>query len=762
MDATELQFRSALQDYEAKNYKKATQTVDKILKKNPLHSQSYALKALIASFYHPNSPDNTDTNELCNINKDVLTECDDLISKAVKYGPSNSISAHLAALYYRQVKNYERAAHFYSTAYANNPNNKAILRDLSSCLSQMKNYKLLSKTRLDYLTAEPGYRANYSSTAIAYDLNGEYENSIKVIDQIEELIKDKLIDEDKHENSESLIYKIELYIKKGDYKLAVEKIDCLLKSTEKFRCYDVFGLLELKYKALMKLENFQDAHIVIRQLLQRNPDNILYYSDLVKCLGIEENVEMKKKLFSRLAVFYPRSDLPKFLPLTFLEGEDFENHLTVYLSSMFKRGVPSLFSSIKSLYKDSKKKEVIIKIATTLESKEEDPIVKSWIKYFISQHYYKLKDYDASMKKIDEAILISLDSIEFLMFRARILKHQKKLTEAANQMNEARLKDLQDRFINTKTVKYKLRADEIDEALEITGLFTKNEDGDTPIKDLHVVQACWIIAEYAEALDRVFRSKLLHFKEVEKIEQSELGEDENVHLLKKQIETYFGLALQRYLSIFKIYAEYYDDQFDFHFYAFRKGNLRAYNEMIEWASKLYQQPFIGRIYSDLMDLVFFSIEERELLTNALDYSTTILKRSKKDKKEEIKWKDHMLKIHKIYETDTFGESLVEQIMKKDYSKIDSIEKIIVHNKPETVQFLCGSFNYEMIHGKYVVALAHLRKVKEIAKQESETGERAKDAADLMLSKLNRFLETPTDDAKIESLKKIVKLGLMRL
>ncbi|TID15427.1 hypothetical protein CANINC_004392 [Pichia inconspicua] len=761
MDATELQFRSALQDYEAKNYKKAIQTVDKILKKNPLHSQSYALKALITGFYHPNSPDNTDANELCNVNEDILKECDDLIEQAVKYGPSNSISAHLSALFYRQVKNYERAAHFYSTAYANNPNNKAILRDLSSCLSQMKNYKLLSKTRLDYLTAEPGYRANYSSTAIAYDLNDEYENSIKIIEQIEELVKDKLIDEDKHENSESLIYKMELYFKNGDYEVAVKEIESLLKSTEKFRCYDVSGLLELKYKALMKLENFKEAHIVIRKLLKRNPDNIIYYSNLVKCLGIEENVELKKKLFVKLATFYPKSDLPKFLPLTFLNGEDFKEHLTYYLTSLFKRGVPSLFSSIKSLYKDSKKSKIILEVAETLESMEKDITVSSWIKYFISQHYYKLKEYNDSMKKVDEAISISPDCIEFLMFKARILKHQKKLIDAANQMNDARLKDLQDRFINTKTVKYKLRADEIDEALKLAGLFTKNEDGDTPLKDLHVVQACWIISEYAEALDRAFRSKLLHFQDIE-AKQLQLVDEENTHLLKKQIESYFGLALQRYLSIFKIYAEYYDDQFDFHFYAFRKGNLRAYNEMIDWASKLYQQPFIGRIYNDLMDLVFFSVEERKLLTDALDYSTTLNKRSKKDKKEEIKWKEEMLKIHKVYEKDTFGESLVQQVMKKDYSKIESIEKVVSHNKPETVQFLNGSFNYEMLQGKYVVALAQLRKMKEIAKQESETGERAQRTADNMVAKLNKFLETPTDDAKIESLKKIVKLGLMRL
>lgn len=768
MAEVEKQFRSALADYESKNYKKALTGVDKIIKKHPMYSQAYGLKALIFAFYHPTNPPSNDLNELVPLSDDTLRQCDDLINTAVKYGPSNPVSAHLAALYYRQIKNYEKAVHFYTITIANNPANKAVLRDLSSCLSQLRAYKSLSKTRLDYLTAEPGYRANYSSTAIAYDLNKEYKSAIKICTQVEDLIKDKLIDDDLTENSECIIYKITLFVKDGDLTTALKLINEQLTSTEKFRCLDVTGLLELKYDILMKLENFKEAQLVIRSLLKRNPDNIIYYNDLITALKIEADDDLKFNLFQKLAKFYPKSDLPKFLPLTFLKGDVFESYLKDYLSSLFKRGVPSIFSNIKSLYKKHSNRDVILKIVQSFEATEENPLILTWVKYFLSQHYYKLKNYQSALDKINEAIEITPTLIEIYMFKARILKREGKLLAAAEEMNTARLMDLQDRFVNCRCVKYYLRADVPEKALDIATLFTKNDDEPTGIKDLHMLQACWFISEYAESLTRIFKKTLDKFETLKNLSATGSENFENIHLVQKKVEAYLGLSLQRYLSLFSIYAEYYEDQFDFHFYSFRKGTLRTYLEMIRWADELYHQPFIGRIYSDLMSLVAYSVENKQLIGEALDLSTSTSKRSKKDKKDEIKWKDNMIHYHKVNGSDALGSSLVENIFqKKDYSKIDIIEKLISRqdgefSKPETTDFLNGEFNYEFISGKYVVALASLRKVKALAATENEDGTNAKLIFEQMIERINHFIEMPTDDIKTKSLQKVVKLGLTRI
>lgn len=772
MAEAEFQFRGALEEYENKNYKKALVGVDKILKKHPMHSQTYALKALILAFYHPTNQPNKDVNALVPLSSETMHECDELINTAVKYGPANSVSAHLAALYYRQVKNYEKAAHFYTITIANNPGNKAVLRDLSSCLSQLRAYKSLAKTRLDYLQAEPGYRANYSSTAAAYDLNSDYKGAIKICDQVEDLIKDKLIDDDLVENSECIIYKITLFIKLGEDDKALELINTQLQSTEKFRCLDVDGLLDLKYHVLMKQEKFSDAQLVIRALLKRNPDNITYYNDLVKCLKIEKNDDLKLKLFAKLAKFYPKSDLPKFLPLTFLKGEEFETYLQHYLCSLFKRGVPSIFSNIKPLYKKHSNRAIILKTVESFEQTEKNPLILTWIKYFISQHYYKLKDYDSALAKINEAIKMTPTLIEVYMFKARILKHQGKLIKAAEEMNTARTMDLQDRFVNSRTAKYYLRADLIDKALEVATLFTKNDDDPTGLKDLHMLQCCWFVSEYAESLTRIFKKKLAQFKEIKENTQSSDstdGESENIHLVQKQIEAYLGLSLQRYFSLFSIYAEYYEDQFDFHFYSFRKGTLRTYFEMIKWSDELYHQAFIGRVYSDLMSLVAYTVENNTILAEALDFAGfNSGKRSKKDKKDEIKWKDHMIHYNKVFDSDVFGQQLVEAIVqKRDYLKLDIIEKLISrkdgeHGKPETLDFLYGEFNYEFISGKYVVALASVRKVKALTDTNNEDGERAKVALESMIAQINRFIEKPSEDPKTASLQKVVKLGLTRI
>ena len=777
MAEAELGFRAALQDYESKNYKKAAAGVEKVLKKNPLHSQSYALKALINAFYHPGTPDSKDVNALVTIPDNILKESNELIEKAMKYGPSNSISAHLAALYYRHIKDYPNATQYYVTAYSSNPNNKAILRDLSSCLAQQRNYNPLTKTRLDYLQAEPGYRTNFSSTATAYDLNGEPEKAIKICDQIEDIIKDKLIDEDKYENSEALIYKATLMVKMGEDKEALKYVNSLLESTENFRCYDVFGLLEMKYKLLFKLDNYHEAQLTIRALLKRNPDNLQYYQDLVKALKIENDNEKELKLFTKLAKFYPKADLPSFLPLTFLKGEQFEAHLKSYLFKLFQRGVPSIFSNIKSLYKRKSNIPVILKTVESFEATEENPLILTWIKYFLSQHYYKLKDYDSAMKQIDEGIKITPTLIELYMFKARIYKHQGKLVEAVEEMDTARLMDLQDRFVNSKTVKYFLRADNIEKALDVASLFTKNDDEPTGVKDLHMVQCCWFISEYAESLTRLFKKSLHQFETLSQKNDTEVKDNDdeeekstNIHLVQREVEVYLGLALQRYLSIFAIYAEYYEDQFDFHFYSHRKGTLRSYLEMIRWGDQLYHQQFIGRIYSDIMSLVAFASENEDSLKRAFDLSTSTSKRSKKEKKEEIKWKENMVKYNKVYDSDVFGEQLVTKIIKqKDYSKLTEIEKHITRMDGEcaktdidTLYFLNGEFNYEFISGKYVVALASLRKVKAITQKAGEDSELAEMILDDMMTRINKFANSSFEDPKLTSLQKVVKLGLTRI
>jgi N-alpha-acetyltransferase 15/16, NatA auxiliary subunit len=62
---------------------------------------------------------------------------------------------------------------------------------------------------------------------------------------------------------------------------------------------------------------------------------------------------------------------------------------------------------------------------------------------------------------------------ELYTCRARVLKHAGDYVGAAQCLDEARLLDGQDRFLNTKCAKYRFRAGMVEEAVGILGLFTK-------------------------------------------------------------------------------------------------------------------------------------------------------------------------------------------------------------------------------------------------------------------------------------------------
>lgn len=62
---------------------------------------------------------------------------------------------------------------------------------------------------------------------------------------------------------------------------------------------------------------------------------------------------------------------------------------------------------------------------------------------------------------------------ELYTCKARVLKRAGDLIGASRSLEDARLLDGQDRFLNTKSAKYMLRANLVDDANQILGLFTK-------------------------------------------------------------------------------------------------------------------------------------------------------------------------------------------------------------------------------------------------------------------------------------------------
>ena len=101
------------------------------------------------------------------------------------------------------------------------------------------------------------------------------------------------------------------------------------------------------------------------------------------------------------------------------------------------------------------------------------PTTYLWTLYYLAQHHSHLSRHAKALELLDTAITHTPTLPELHMLKARVLKRCGDPYGAARCMDEARLLDLQDRFLNTKCGKYRLRAGMVEEASDILGLFTK-------------------------------------------------------------------------------------------------------------------------------------------------------------------------------------------------------------------------------------------------------------------------------------------------
>lgn len=548
-------FREALQLYESKHYKKSIKNCDTILKKssNPNFVESLSLKAL--NLYNLKEKD----------------ESESYVKKVLDKSPNNPVANHILGILRRSQQDYKEAAKFFKLALDNGSTNKQIWRDLSVMETQIRDYKSLSKSRHAYLEEFIGYRANWTSLSIAHHLNNDFNAAELTLSKFENLVKDKLNDNEMFEHYELQLYKNQIIYESGDVERA-------LKDLNDLNTFDKLSELEYKGKYYLKLNDFKNASKIFRTLLKRNPDNINYYNFLeISLKTLDKSEIFRDQLYEKLASFYPKSDPPKFIPLFFTTGELFEKRVSNYLISQLKRGVPSTFANIKPLYKSQPSKIPIIeKIILNYFKEVKDPLEFIWTSYFLSQHYLHLKELDKSLELIDAAIKHTPTLVELYILKARVLKHLGKPLEASEFINKGRLIDLQDRFINSKTVKYYLRSNEISKALEIISIFTKNDENcKNGLKDLHTMQVNWFLIELAESYLRLYK------------ESSKLNDKFNT--IK-----YGGLSIKRFKAIVKIFEEYYNDQLDFHTYSMRRGTARAYIEMLKWEDSIFKSSVYTR------------------------------------------------------------------------------------------------------------------------------------------------------------------------
>ncbi|KAG2124195.1 NMDA receptor-regulated protein 1-domain-containing protein [Suillus clintonianus] len=553
-------FADLLSQYENRQLAKGRKTADQILKKYPEHGETMCMKGLI--LVHLGQRD----------------EGINLVKEGMRRDLSSHICWHVWALIQKSEHKYEDALKSYIQALKFDKDNFNILRDTAVLQTQTRQFEGLVETRHNLLRLRPYNRHHWVGLAVAYQLNGNLAEAKQVLEYIEGFLRN--VGPYDVEFSELLMYHVRILEDMGDFQSAVD----MLQSHDRAKGGSVLDRMagtEMKARLFAKLKesNADDernttwtekADAAWRWLLSQNADGYEYYKGFLANQGIDlANVtdENRERALEMLRGYFQvqSATAPRRLALHVATGQEFKDLIKPYLTNALTKGIPSLFADIKPLYRDPVKRQVIEDIVEEFRATFEtsspptgdsvEPTTYLWALYLLAQHHSYLGRHKQALEILDIAIIHTPTLPELYMTRARALKRAGDPYGAARAMNDARLLDGQDRFINTKTGKYLLRAGMVDEADAIFSKFTRG--GTSAAADLEEMQAMHYLVEQGDCYRRAGK---------------------------------LNLALKKYYVIQKVFESFREDQYEFHQYSVRKTILNVYTEMLKWEDNVRSHP----------------------------------------------------------------------------------------------------------------------------------------------------------------------------
>ncbi|KAF8223436.1 N-terminal acetyltransferase A, auxiliary subunit [Tricholoma matsutake] len=577
-------FKELLTLYETKQLRKGQKTADQILKKFPEHGETLCMKGLLLTHMGRRE------------------EGIDLVKKGVRLDLTSHICWHVFGLIQKGEKNYEEALKSYTQALRFDKENLNILRDAAQLQTQLRHFEGLVETRYTIVKLRPTLRQHWVALAVAHHLNGNHHEAKRTLEHYERSLKN--VPDYDIEHSETLLYHVQVLEEMGEYSEALTMLDVSSRSRE---IVDRTAIIETRARLLSKLES-EEAEQAWRSLIEHNPDCVDYYRGYLSHRGVAIDTTSKNALsiLREISSQLPRASAPRRLALTVASGNEFRELVKPYLLSGLTKGIPSLFSDIKALYRDDEKRQIIEEIVETArtefasnQSASVDPTIYLWTLYFLAQHHSYLLRLTQALEIVDHALSHTPTLPELLTCKARILKRAGDFLGGARCVNEARLLDGQDRFLNTKCAKYLLRAGMVEEASAILGLFTK-KDAASPGADLEDMQSLLYLIEEA---DTHYRNGKLN------------------------------LALKKYMAIQRIFDEIEDDQYDFHGYNMRKFTINIYLKLLKWEDQLRAHPAYLQAALQGSRIFVAVYDDPSLATASSSSQTDVEKKAKKKAKK---------------------------------------------------------------------------------------------------------------------------------
>jgi len=255
-------------------------------------------------------------------------------------------------------------------------------------------------------------------------------------------------------------------------------------------------------------------------------------------------------------------------------------------------------------------------------------------------------------------------------------------------MEEARSYDLADRFLNTKSTIYFLRANKIVDAENTITMITRTEDR-SPSHRNNILDMQVIWYETAEA----------HY-----------------HLRQKE----FGKAIKRFMDIEKNFLDFYSDQLDFINFCFRKMTLRQFARFLRFEENIYSHRYyintliqIIKIYLQLHLHPWKDKKEEEkdyLATLSLQERKKYLNKQKKEiarKQREEEAKATTTTQHKKTEEDPDPDGLFYLKEKNPLKVAHKYVLQLLQFSPNKFSVQILSFDISLYRKKYLVALKAL-------------------------------------------------------
>jgi N-alpha-acetyltransferase 15/16, NatA auxiliary subunit len=280
-------------------------------------------------------------------------EAYDHVRRGLRNDLRSHVCWHVYGLLQRSDKKYDEAIKCYRNALKWEKDNIQILRDLSLLQIQMRDLEGYRETRHQLFKLRPNQHASWIGFAMSYHLLGDYDTAISILETFE---ASQTVETFDYKHSELLLYQNQVIRESQNYENALRHLEA-----HAVHIFDKLTLKETKGDLCLKLNLYDEAAKIYGELIDRNPENTLYYAKYIEAKQLTD-VDEILAMYKGFQDTYSHSICPKRLPLNVASGETFRALADQFLRRNLRKGVPPLFVNVRSLYRDKQKVQIIQEI----------------------------------------------------------------------------------------------------------------------------------------------------------------------------------------------------------------------------------------------------------------------------------------------------------------------------------------------------------------------------------------------------------------